>query len=158
MKYYPLIIVISLLLVSCANRQQVAADAAVQCPQIGIDVMAPDFYRKQNRKAVEDFYACMEAKTAPGAMPVIGKAGSPIQMLLNGTDQEKTALKQRLEYQKILWRQVLNKEKTASAAQEAWFLWSSDMDTKGAAIDAPAPRPVMTNCVANGSFLNCNSY
>jgi len=89
-----------------------------------------------------------------------------------------------LEYQRNLWRQVIRKEKKPGAAYETWMQWvqnerninatnqaaaasahaasaaesAADAARNAANAANAANRPTNTTCMANGPFLNCNSY
>ena len=116
-----------LLLAACANHQAVVSDAANKCPQVGINVDAPDFYQTHQLHDTESFYSCMESQLKPDPdSPLLGRPGSPARNMFNNNDKIKTALQPALEYQRNLWRQVLNKEKSPGAAYDAWARWSQN--------------------------------
>ena len=118
------ILLISVLLLSaCKTPQTVLLDASNKCPQIGIDVNAPDFFQHHKPKEVEQFYSCMERELKPRDITPIGKPSSLANNMYNHVEIVKSSLQPALQYQRNLWRQVFAKEKAPGAAYEAWVRW-----------------------------------
>lgn len=119
--------IIVLSLMGCATPQKVISDAYSKCPQIGINVAAPDFHQKHKKAEINQFYICMETALQPSnKIPVFGQDGSPGRSLLSALNQNsdiKASLQPMLEYQRNLWLEVISKEKKPGAAYEAWVAW-----------------------------------
>lgn len=152
-----------ILLAACANHQAIVSDAASKCPQIGIDVDAPDFYQKHKQHAIEKFYNCMETVLKPnGSSFVFGREGSPGRNMLTALNQgneTKASIHTALEYQKNLWRQVLSKEKAPGAAYEAWVRWMQaerNMAASKQAADEAASAAYLSNNAAQQQQFQTN--
>lgn len=129
-----------LLLSACTPAGQMISDASNKCPQIGIDINAPDFYQKYKRAELEGFYACMQEALRPSA-GFTGEQNAIIRTpglirALQHDDMIKNRTQAMLAYQKNLWRQIFDKEKKPGAAQQAWMEWVSDITYKQASVDA----------------------
>ena len=146
------ILLISVLLLSaCKTPQTVLSDALNKCPQIGIDINAPDFFQHHKPKEVEQFYSCMERELKPRDITPIGKPGSLANNMFNDAEILKTSLQPALQYQRNLWRQVFTKEKAPGAAYEAWVRWQQterNMATSQQAADDAARAAYRANSAA----------
>lgn len=143
------ILLIVLLISSCATTEPYK-----NCPQMEINTEDPDFSKKYKLSAINDFYGCRIANTPEKKIGgLIGAA----------TNSRYPTDKDSLRYQLILWRQVLAKERSSNAAQEAWVIWQSnrkDAASTAAALDllnSPSHKTsVPMTCMANGPFINCH--
>lgn len=153
-----------ILMTSCAPPLSTAIAALEKCPHIGIDVGAPNFSQRHTKADIEAFYPCVEIAIAPTETQTPFDTSGPLGQALLGHPEARKEMLSSLQYQHILWREVISHEKTPDSAQEAWMIWDGNKKAQRALINAQRsnsipsapsmPRPM--TCMANGPFLNCN--
>jgi|GEM_PF-2314063 len=134
----------------CApSRQELISSAALECPSVGINTERPDFSMTFKAETVDSYYNCLIGKLTPSDTPKIGMPGSLARHMVNGEDEQKELILPNLQYQQVLWRQVLAGERKPNSAQEAWIVWSTQLTQLERANAAAITQAAATRAQAN---------
>jgi len=125
-----IVLLILIILVGCTNYHKIAVAAGDKCPQIGVDIVRPDFSQKHTMQEIDGFYKCIIKELPSPKLSLFQKfAGMYIEgRIMNDSIYKKQEIREKVKYQHILWHQVLLNEKTIASAQEAYMIFTQNMN------------------------------
>ncbi len=147
--------VLSLLLFCLSGCARQGMPVSVQqCPEVGINVMHPDFHRQHNMHVVDNFFLCLESQARTAAYNVNVRRNVFERMFISPEVANQRANDQvaMLEYQRTLWRQVLTGDKEPDIAYQAWMQYMQN-ERMIAAANASAEAADRAAAAANNASM-----